>query len=215
MQPRPLLTKTLSTIRSRYFSQWSTSSSPSRILLKPGPCACTRGLPRYRSTVAVPPKIRLRAAAVEDRRADVAAAGIDRDGLARDAGLEERLGHAVRRPRLLRARLEHQADLHRDDRQPQRVHAGRVRRQHQAEHRGLRLVADRHAALFAVAARQDVRSSPRVSDVEDLPHVGEHEMFFFMFARHMCSGRPVVADCVRANWSGVCVPSPSGSSAFA
>ena len=38
--------------------------------------------------------------------------------------------------------------------------------------------------------------------------------FFFMLNRHMCSGRPVVADCMRTNWSGVCVPSPSGSSAL-
>ena len=36
-----------------------------------------------------------------------------------------------------------------------------------------------------------------------------------MLNRHMCSGRPVVADCMRTNWSGVCVPSPSGSSALA
>ena len=35
-----------------------------------------------------------------------------------------------------------------------------------------------------------------------------------MFARHMCSGRPVVADCARTNSSGVCVPSPSGSVAL-
>ena len=35
--------------------------------------------------------------------------------------------------------------------------------------------------------------------------------FFFMFARHMRSGRPVVADCARANSSGVCEPSPIGS----
>ena len=60
MQPRPLLTSTLSTMISRYFPQLSTLSSPSRILLKPGPWACTRGLPLYCSTVAVPPKIRLR-----------------------------------------------------------------------------------------------------------------------------------------------------------
>ena len=39
--------------------------------------------------------------------------------------------------------------------------------------------------------------------------------FFSMLNRHMCSGRPVVADCMRTNWSGVCVPSPSGSSALA
>src|SRR5215471_4117050 len=38
--------------------------------------------------------------------------------------------------------------------------------------------------------------------------------FFFMFARHMCSGRPVVADWARTNWSGVCEPSPIGRSAF-
>jgi hypothetical protein len=35
--------------------------------------------------------------------------------------------------------------------------------------------------------------------------------FFFMFARHMRSGRPVLADCARTNSSGVCVPSPIGS----
>ena len=60
MHPRPLLTKTLSAMMSRYFCQLSTSSSPRMILLKPGPWACTRGFPLYCSTVAVPPKIRLR-----------------------------------------------------------------------------------------------------------------------------------------------------------
>ena len=39
-------------------------------------------------------------------------------------------------------------------------------------------------------------------------------LFFFMFARHMRSGRPVLADCARTNSSGVCVPSPIGSVAF-
>ena len=38
--------------------------------------------------------------------------------------------------------------------------------------------------------------------------------FFFMFARHSASGRPVLADCCFAKSSGVCEPSPSGSSAF-
>ena len=114
MQPRPLLTKTLSTMMSRYFSHWSTLSSPSRILLKPGPWACTRGLPLYCSTVAVPPKIRLRGHMLQHRGADVAQAGINGNGLFGDAGLHERLGHAVRCPRLLRAGLEDQADLHRE-----------------------------------------------------------------------------------------------------
>ena len=75
-------------------------------------------------------------AVLQHRGADVARRR-DRCAMASlgDAGLEERLRHAIRRPRLLRAGLEHQADLQRDDRQPERVHAGRVRRQHHAQHR--------------------------------------------------------------------------------
>jgi len=38
--------------------------------------------------------------------------------------------------------------------------------------------------------------------------------FFFMFARHMRSGNPVLADCAFANSSGDCDPSPIGSVAF-
>ena len=38
--------------------------------------------------------------------------------------------------------------------------------------------------------------------------------FFCMFARHMCSGKPVVADCGRANSAGDCVPLPIGSVAL-
>ena len=38
--------------------------------------------------------------------------------------------------------------------------------------------------------------------------------FFFMFARHMRSGSPVLADCALAKSSGDCVPSPIGSVAF-
>ena len=100
-------------------------------------------------------------AVIEHRSADVAAAGIDRDGLARNARLEERFRHPVRRPRLLRAGLEHEPDLHRDDRQPERMHARRVRRQHEAEHRALRLEADRHATLFTVARREHVERTAR------------------------------------------------------
>ena len=77
---------------------------------------------------------------------------------------DERRRHAIRRPRLLRAGLEHQADLHRNDRQPQRVHAGRIRRQHHAQRRRLGLIADHHAAAFhAVAARQDRQVAGRAS----------------------------------------------------
>src|SRR2546425_8078952 len=57
-------------------------------------------------------------ATIEHRGADVAFTGIDRDGLARNAGLKEGLRHPVRRPRLLRTWFEHQTDLQRNDRQP-------------------------------------------------------------------------------------------------
>ena len=187
-------------------------SSPRRILLKPGPCACTRGLPLYCSTVAVPPKIRLRRSCRAPRRRRRRGRGRSRSPRAA-CRPGRTLGHAVRRPRLLRARLEHQADLHRNDRQPQRVHAGRVRRQHHAEHRRLRLVADRHAALLAVAAREDVEIEPAREESRILSMLRARSVLLHV-DRHMCSGRPVVADCMRTNWSGVCVPSPSGSSAF-
>ena len=70
-------------------------------------------------------------------RADVAAAGINRNRLGRNARLDHRGRHAIGRPRLLRAGLEHQAHLHRNHRQPQRVHARRIRRQHQPQRRRL------------------------------------------------------------------------------
>jgi hypothetical protein len=41
------------------------------------------------------------------------------------------------------------------------------------------------------------------------------KVFFFMFARHSRSGRPVVPDWARTKSSGVCDPSPIGSSALA
>ena len=101
---------------------------------------------------------------------------------------EERRGHAVRRPRLLRARLEHQADLHRDDRQPQRVHAGRIRRQHQPEHRALRLVADRHAALFAVARSRARRGRARASATSRMLRMSlEHEARSSSCSRGTCA----------------------------
>jgi len=37
--------------------------------------------------------------------------------------------------------------------------------------------------------------------------------FFTMFARHMCSGRPVVADWMRTKSSGPWTPSPIARSA--
>ena len=112
----------------------------------------------------------------EHGRAGLGFAGIKRERLARHARFGERGEDAVRRPRLLRTGLEHQAHLQRNHRQPQRVHARRIRRQHRREHRRLGLVAHRHAAaFFAVAAAEDFEIEPAREAVENLLHVLEHE----------------------------------------
>ena len=67
----------LSTMMSRYFSQLIDLVVAEQDLAEAGAVGLHRGLPLYCSTVAVPPKIRLRVQLLEHRRADVAAAGID------------------------------------------------------------------------------------------------------------------------------------------
>ncbi len=112
---------------------------------------------------------------LENRGADVVLARVDRDRFTRHAGREERLGDAIRRPRFLGTRLQHQTKLQRNDRKPQRVHARRVRRQHQAEHRTLRLIADRHAALFAMTVAKHVEIQFTGERRQNASHLGEHE----------------------------------------
>ena len=58
------------------------------------------------------------------------------------------------------------------------------------------------------------RSSPRVSASSIWSMCESTKKFFFMFALHMCSGRPVVADCRGRTRRAICVPSPIGSVAF-
>src|SRR6185436_17550224 len=97
------------------------------------------------------------AAAIHNFRAHLAATRIDADGFARHARLEKSRGHAIGRPRLLRAGLEDETDLHRYHRHPKRVHTRRVGGQDEAKNRRLRLVADNDAARFhAVAARENL-----------------------------------------------------------
>ena len=118
-------------------------------------------------------------AAVDHFGAHFTAAGINADRFARHAGLEKRGCHAIRRPRLLRPGLEHEADLHRDNRHPERVNPGRVGRKHQTEHRRLRLVTHRDTARFqSVTAREDFQVQAARKTVEDALHVREHEMVF-------------------------------------
>ena len=58
------------------------------------------------------------AAAADHFGADVPESRINRDGLLGHTGHGKSGGHAVRCPGLLRAGLEQQSDLHRDDGQP-------------------------------------------------------------------------------------------------
>jgi hypothetical protein len=58
------------------------------------------------------------------------------------------------------------------------------------------------------------KARPRVSELRIARISASTKAFFFMFARHIRSGRPVDADCARTNSSGDCVPSPIGSVAF-
>ena len=111
----------------------------------------------------------------QHRRAHVTPARIDRDSLARNTGLEEGLGHAVRRPRLLRSWLEHEAELEWNYRQPQRVHPGSVRGQHQTEHRSLSLITHGHPSLDAVSAREHVKVQAPRQRCQDGPHLPQHE----------------------------------------
>ncbi len=103
-------------------------------------------------------------------------ARIERERRPRHTRLGERGEDAIGRPGLLRSRLQDQPQLKRNRRQPQRMHARRIRRQHGRQHRRLRLVADRDAAsFFAIPAAQDVEiESPRQA-AENLLHVLEHE----------------------------------------
>ena len=115
-------------------------------------------------------------AGLEHGCADIACAGVDGEGLRRYARLDHGLGHAIGRPRLLRAGLEDEADLHRDDGHPKRMHAGRVAWQHHAEHVGLRLVAEQSACgVKAVTLREDVQIESASERVENAVHLAEHE----------------------------------------
>ena len=85
-------------------------------------------------------------AAVDHFRAHFSSAGINADRFRWHARGKECRRHPVRRPGLLRARLEDEADLQRNDRHPECMDARRIGRQHQAEHRRLGLIADDDAA---------------------------------------------------------------------
>ena len=100
--------------------------------------------------------------------------GIKRNGLFRDTGLEERLGHAPRGPRLLGTRFEHETHLQRDDRQPETVHTGRIGWQHHTHHRRGRLVAAHDAVFLPIATSQNVVVQPPRQRPEHLIEMTEH-----------------------------------------
>ena len=109
--------------------------------------------------------------------ADIAESGINRDRLSWHPRLEEGRRHAVWCPGLLRAGLQHQAHLHRDHGEPQGMHAGGVRGQHQPQHRRLRLVADYKAVPHHTeASRQNLQIEPARQRFQDPAHIRQHEV---------------------------------------
>ena len=113
---------------------------------------------------------------LQHRRPRFRAARINAKHLRRNPRFDVCRHHPIRRPRLLRPRLQHQAKLQRNHRQPQRMHARRVRRQHRAEYRRLCLIAHHYAAaLCAPAFRENVQVEPARQAVQNLAHVGEYE----------------------------------------
>ena len=114
-------------------------------------------------------------AAIQDCGSDVRATRINGNRLLRDTRLEKRRCHPIWRPGFLRSGLEDKPDLHGNDRHPQRVHTGRVRGQHEPEHRAVRLIADRHAAFFSVPLREGVEGETARQRRENAPHLCQHE----------------------------------------
>ena len=108
--------------------------------------------------------------------AGIVAAGVQRERFGGNPGGDQGGDNAVRSPRFLRTGLQDQSELQRHGGQPQRVHAGRVGRQHGAQHGRLGLIADDHAAIFqAPAPGQNLQRQAAGQAVQDLPHVAEHE----------------------------------------
>src|SRR5690606_39597483 len=87
---------------------------------------------------------------------------------ARDSRGDPRLDHAVRRPRLVASWLEAEADLERNRRRPERMHARRVRGQDDAEPARLSAIGDEAPALILVAAVEDVEVEPARQSAQHL-----------------------------------------------
>jgi len=112
--------------------------------------------------------------AVHHFGAHFSGAGINADGLAGNAGFGKRRRHPIGRPRLLRAGLEDQADLHGDDRQPERMHARRIARQHHAEHRAMTPVRQRmnRPQLGDLLENRGGQAQPFIADAKHEPRRG-------------------------------------------
>ena len=130
---------------------------------------------------------------IHDRGAGLGTAGVYADHFARHPHLEHGLGHAVRRPRLLRSGLENESDLHRNNRKPQCVNTRRVAGQYHTEHRRLRLVAQLATLrIDPIAGTENRKIQPARQGVEDLVHVLENKADLrHVLAAHMLgkSGR--------------------------
>jgi hypothetical protein len=118
-------------------------------------------------------------AELEDRGGALVIRRVEGERLRRHPRGDQRLHDAQRRPGLLAAGLQHDRDAERERGDPDRVHAGRVRGQHDAERARRREEAERHAVLHAAAAvehgeihRARESAQDHVHAVEDGVHLG-------------------------------------------
>ena len=116
---------------------------------------------------------------------------VDRNCFGWNSRLAKGREHPIRRPRFKRARFEDEADLQRDDRQPERVYSWRIRWQNEAERVGLCLVADDHPAPFIpITAPQYLEIETPRECLEDTLHIFEHEAILLHVAPAHVFGKP-------------------------
>ena len=125
------------------------------------------------------------------RRTHIVRTRVHRNTFTGNACLTEGFGHPIGCPWFRRTRLQHQANLHRQDRHPEGMYARRIRRQYQTEHRRIGLVAHHHAPFFfAVTPCENIEGQAARQRIQDLIHVFQYERDLFHVAGTHPLGHP-------------------------
>jgi hypothetical protein len=127
------------------------------------------------------------AGAVEDGVAAVVGRRVETEGLAGEAGGDHGLDEAEGRERVFAAGLEDDRDLHREGREPERVDAGAVAREEDAEAVGLREEIYGETVLVDDARVENIERQAAGEAVDDLADVGHGGVDF----RHVAPAEAV------------------------